>query len=130
MFHTDSIYEDDDHATDDNVTDDHHTDDHAADDHRRSLASSSSGNTGSDGELTFIAMGWAMLGVAIANYFISRWSEIRLLRKAGCNSTRDYDARLFVIEKEYMEAKVSWGVGVSRWRPSGCIQSGSGASRV
>lgn len=51
--------------------------------------------------------GWILLGIAIGNYFLSRWSEIRLLRKAGCNTTHDYHTRLCVIEKLFMEAKVN-----------------------
>lgn len=52
--------------------------------------------------------GWALFGFALANYFVSRWSELRLLRKAGCDSTHDYHTRLCVIEKEAMEARVSF----------------------
>lgn len=105
---------DDDHHTDDHYNDYHHTDDHYDDDHatddhhRRWLAGAAvNDNTGSDGELFFMISGWILFGLAVANFFISRWSEIRLLRKAGCNSTEDYHTRLLEIEKDTMEARVS-----------------------
>lgn len=89
------------------VDDDHDDDSHATDDHRRWLgATAVDGNTGSDGELTFMLSGWVLLSVAVGNYFLSRWSEIRLLRKAGCTSTQDYHTRLCVIEKTMIETKV------------------------
>eukprot|EP00904_Undaria_pinnatifida_P009614 jgi/Undpi1/5783/HiC_scaffold_2.g01057.m1 len=105
----DSGYADDDHATDDHATSDYDT--HASDDHRRRWLAGGGGggihytNTGSDGEATFIMFGWMLLCTAIGNYIMSRWVEIRLLRKAGCNSTNDYQERLCVIEKHFMEAK-------------------------
>lgn len=110
----DSGYADDDHATDDHATSDYDT--HASDDHRRRWLAGGGGggihytNTGSDGEATFIMFGWMLLCTAIGNYIMSRWVEIRLLRKAGCNSTNDYQERLCVIEKHFMEAKVSFPV--------------------
>ena len=107
----DSDHADDDHATDDHAASDYASD-HASDDHRRWLAGAGGSvlytNTGSDGEATFILFGWIMLCTAIGNYIMSRWVEIRLLRKAGCNSTQDYQERLCVIEKHFMEAKVGF----------------------
>lgn len=100
--------------------DDHATDDHAtADDdgHHRRLAGGGSDtsdtydNTGSDGEMTFIVSGWLMLALAIANYIMSRWVELRLLKKAGCEGTREYAERLAVIEKQTLGAKVGLGLG-------------------
>lgn len=97
---------DDDHATIDHTTDDH--DDH----HRRRLAGGGTdmsdvySNTGSDGELMFIVAGWLMLVLAVGNYFMSRWVELRLLKKAGCGGTHEYSDRLTVIEKQTLEAKV------------------------
>lgn len=91
--------------------DDMHPEDDYRDDeyifHRWLAASGASENTGSDGELSFMISGWILFALAVANYFISRWSEIRLLRKAGCHSSHDYHTRLCVIEKETMEARVS-----------------------
>lgn len=55
----------------------------------------------------FTTSGWILLGIAIGNYVMSRWSEIKLLRKAGCDTTDKYNIRLCVIEKQYMEAKVN-----------------------
>lgn len=104
---TNTYHADDDHTTDDHVTDDHGTDDHATDDYaHRWLASATGVSVGSDGEMFFTVAGWALLGVAAVHYFVSRWSELKLLRKAGCISTHDYHTRLCVIEKEVMEAKV------------------------
>lgn len=105
-----SDHADDDHATDDHGTSDYPSDSsHASDDHRRFLAGDVLyTNEGSDGEATFILFGWVMLFTAIGNYVMSRWVEIRLLRKAGCNSTQDYQERLCVIEKHFMEAKVGF----------------------
>ena len=106
---------DTDHADDDHATDDHGTSASDTSDvhHRRWLSGSASDalytNEGSDGEATFILFGWVMLCTAIGNYIMSRWVEIRLLRKAGCNSTQDYQERLCVIEKHFMEAKVGSG---------------------
>lgn len=54
----------------------------------------------------FIVSGWLMLVLAVGNYFMSRWVELRLLKKAGCQSTHDYAERLTVIEKQTLEAKV------------------------
>lgn len=89
------------------MDDDHHDDSHATDDHRRWLGGTAvDGNTGSDGELAFMLSGWVLLSVAVGNYFLSRWSEIRLLRKAGCTSTQEYHTRLCVIEKTMIETKV------------------------
>lgn len=103
------------HATDDHATDDHAiTDDES---HRRRLAGSGSdtsdaySNTGSDGEMMFIVSGWLMLALAVANYLMSRWVELRLLKKAGCDGTRDYAERLTVIEKQTLEAKVGMNFG-------------------
>lgn len=92
-------------ATDDHATTDDHTD---ADDHRRRWlgGAAANDNDGSDGELLFIISGWVLFVVAVGYYFVTRWSEIRLLRKAGCDSTYDYHTRLCVIEKHTMEAKV------------------------
>lgn len=66
-------------------------------------------NTGSDGETMFILSGWLMLALSVGNYFMSRWVELRLLKKAGCEGTLGYCARLTVIEKQTLEAKVSSG---------------------
>lgn len=105
------------HADDDHATDDHATDDHANtgdDDHRRRLAGGGTdtpdvySNTGSDGELMFIVAGWLMLALAVGNCLMSRWVELRLLKKAGCKGTKEYAERLTVIEKQTLEAKVSY----------------------
>lgn len=112
---------DDDHAA---ITDDHATaatadDDHYDDDHHRRRWLGGGGdddaayvydNTGSDGEAMFIISGWLMLALAAGNYFMSRWVELRLLKKAGCEGTLGYCARLTVIEKQTLEAKVSFFV--------------------
>lgn len=67
----------------------------------------------------FIVAGWLMLAMAAGNYFVSRWVELRLLKKAGCEGTREYHTRLAVIEKQTLEAKVR-SLGVSR--PAGTQQ--------
>lgn len=104
------------HADDD----DHATDDHATtgdDGHRRQLAgggSDTSGaysNTGSDGETVFIVSGWLLLVLAVGNYVMSRWVELRLLKKAGCEGTHEYAERLTAIEKQTLEAKVGLSSG-------------------
>lgn len=108
-------HDDDDHATDDHATGDHATTDH--DGHRRRLAgaggdtSGEYSNTGSDGETMFIVSGWLLLALAVGNYLMSRWVELRLLKKAGCEGTHEYAERLTVIEKQTMEAKVGLSFG-------------------
>ncbi|CAM9475845.1 unnamed protein product, partial [Ectocarpus fasciculatus] len=117
--------EEEDHADDDHGTMDGHGssstsshDDHAATassgyDHGRrwlaggtgEFASDAYGNTGSDGETMFIVAGWLMLALAVFNYFMSRWVELRLLKKAGCEDTHEYHNQLAVIEKQTLEAK-------------------------
>ncbi|CAM9333729.1 unnamed protein product, partial [Ectocarpus sp. 12 AP-2014] len=117
--------EEEDHADDDHgTTDDHGSssmsshDDHAATASRGydhggrwlagdvgELASDACGNTGSDGETMFIVAGWLMLALAVFNYFMSRWVELRLLKKAGCEDTHEYHNQLAVIEKQTLEAK-------------------------
>ncbi|CAM9283188.1 unnamed protein product [Hapterophycus canaliculatus] len=114
-----STEDSEDHA----ATDDHSaTDDNASsahdDDHRRRWlagvgvdgAGGSYSNTGSDGEFMFIVAGWLMLALSVGNYFMSRWVELSLLKKAGCEGTREYHTRLAAIEKQTMEAKASLGV--------------------
>ncbi|CAM9655265.1 unnamed protein product, partial [Ectocarpus sp. 6 AP-2014] len=117
--------EEEEHADDDHGTTDDHGpsstsshDDHAATassgyDHGRrwlaggmgEFASDAYGNTGSDGETMFIVAGWLMLALAVFNYFMSRWVELRLLKKAGCEDTHEYHNQLAVIEKQTLEAK-------------------------
>lgn len=138
---------DDDHATDDHATaaDDHASsssgnDDHAAaaaDGHRRRWLGGGGGsddagletygNKGSDGEMMFILCGWLMLALAVGNYLMSRWVELRLLKKAGVEGTHDYSAHLTVIEKKTLEARVSTG---SRHVTPGRGQGMRGKGRV
>lgn len=111
----------------------HADDDHATTDdegHRRRLGgggSDTSGaysNTGSDGEIMFIVSGWMMLALAVGNYLMSRWVVLRLLKKAGCEGTREYAERLTVIEKQTMGAKVGLSSGHAMpWRQTVLLPS-------
>ncbi len=108
----------DDHASSSSVHDDHLVAAAAADGQRRRWLAGGGGddagletygNTGSDGEMMFILCGWLMLALAVGNYVMSRWVELRLLKKAGVGGTQDYSAHLTAIEKKTLEARVSTG---------------------
>mmetsp|Transcript_16330 Transcript_16330/g.27498 ORF Transcript_16330/g.27498 Transcript_16330/m.27498 type:complete len:239 (-) Transcript_16330:169-885(-) len=79
--------------------------------HHRRLGGSSSSSAGEtcvvDGLATFTALGWLLLAAACAYYLAARWSEKRLVDRAGVASAEDYGPALRqMIDEARREAQV------------------------